>query len=285
MVRRDVGSEGAVLVEDLGMDGGGSVSPPGEACISPVDRGFLYGDAAFETLRCYDGEPAYLEEHTQKLNAALESLSIPAELSPGSLGTRTGRLLDGLPDGSGDAYVRFSVTRGEREGLLEPTEDSPTLVGVAKSLSVRRYPAAEVEVVDVTRPDGVLGELKTHNYLPGVLAKQQTDLDEALMRDGDGRIASGAVSNLFVLCDGRLCTPVEHVREGVTRGVVLDIARHLGLATRVGALESLEGVEAAFFTNSTWGVRPIESIDGRELDLDNQWMQRLADEYFSRVVP
>lgn len=285
MNRDDVGGEGVVLVEELG-SGEGMVSPAGEACVPALDRGYLYGDAVFETLRCYDGEPVFLEEHLDKLNAALERLSIRAELSARGLRGRIDRLLDSLRgERGGDAYVRVSVSRGVREGMLRPTEDSPLLVGIAKPLSQRRYGAADVELVDVRRPDGVLGGLKTHNYLPGVLAKLETGADEALMRDSDGRIASGAVSNVFVLCDGRLCTPAENVRKGVTRGVVLDIARHLGLATRVGAVESLDGVEAAFLTNSTWGVRPVGTIDGRPLDLDNEWVERLADEYFSRVVP
>lgn len=284
MTRRDLLEGGAVLVEDL-RSGEESVSSPEEACISPLDRGFLYGDAAFETLRCYEGEPTYLEEHADKLNEALDALSIPAELTGEDLRARIQRLLPELPDDTVDAYVRVSVTRGEREGLLAPTETSPTLVCVAKPLDTRRYAPASTEVVDVRRPDGVLGRLKTHNYLSSVLAKRETDADEALLRDRGGRIASGAVSNLFVFCDGRLCTPADNVREGVTREAVLDVARHLGLATRVGTVESLDDVEAAFLTNSTWGVRPIKSIDGTELDVNYEWVERLADEYFERVVP
>lgn len=286
-MREDIQDEGAVLVRDLGTDDPGRVTKANEACVSPLDRGFLYGDAVFETLRCYNGEPALIEEHTSKLNHALEELSIPAELSVEDLHKINDRLLKEIQqevDGSPDAYVRVSVTRGERSGLLSPTEQSPTLVCIAKTLETRRYEPASTEVVDVQRPEGVLASLKTHNYLPNVLAKMDSETDEAIMLGPGGRIASGAVSNLFVLRDGRLCTPAEHIRKGVTRGFVLETARHLGLATRVGVVESLDDVDAAFLTNSTWGVRPVKCIGNKELELDNQWVNRLAEEYFSHVI-
>ncbi|MDY7081242.1 MAG: aminotransferase class IV [Halobacteria archaeon] len=283
--RDEFSSETVILIQnEIDSPESGEVTPPEEACISPLDRGFLYGDAVFETFRCYDGEPAFLEEHTERLNESLDTLKIPADFSPGEVERIIERLLDAL-EPEEDAYVRISITRGERDGMLTPTEGSPTLVGMAKPLEKRRYEPATAEIVETRRPGGELCRLKTHNYLPNVLAKLETDVDEALMKDAEGRIASGAVSNLFVLRNGRLNTPAENMRKGVTREFVLETARHLGLATGVSSVESLDGVEAAFLTNSTWGVRPVERIGDRQLDVENQWVERLADEYFERVIP
>ncbi|XGI84124.1 aminotransferase class IV [Halorutilales archaeon Cl-col2-1] len=293
--REDVSSSGEtyVIVEDeLEAENKteAEVVRPGEASVSPLDRGFLYGDAVFETLRCYGSSPAFLGRHTQRLNSALDEVGIPASFTVDDLESRIRRLLDRIHDDAGyeiDAYVRVSVTRGERRGLLSPTEKSPTLVAVAKALDgSRRYPPADVEVVEETRPDGAMGSLKTHNYLPNILAKSETETDEALMLDGSGCVASGAVSNVFFFdSDGVLVTPGTRIRKGVTREVVLETAESLGIEVREKnpRRDAVDEYVSGFLTNSTWGVRRISSIDGRRLG-DSEKVEALADEYIKRAT-
>ncbi|MDY6780561.1 MAG: aminotransferase class IV, partial [Halobacteria archaeon] len=210
--RSDIGDETVALVsEEPEEESSFEVVGADEAGISVLDRGFLYGDAVFETLRCYGSEPAFLGEHVDLLNSSLERLGFGIEVETSEARLWVEEMLAQLPDATDgdhdDAYVRLCVTRGRRSGLLEPTEARPTLVCIAKGLIRRRYPSASCEVVGTRRPRGVVGELKTHNYLPNVLAKSEAgDVDEALMRNSEGEIASGAVSNLFVLRDGVLRT-------------------------------------------------------------------------------
>jgi len=73
--RGDLGDETRVLVE---REGERRVGTPDELRVSTLDRGFLYGDAVFETLRCYDGEPAFIERHVSRLNDALDAARIEA---------------------------------------------------------------------------------------------------------------------------------------------------------------------------------------------------------------
>ncbi|MDY6775994.1 MAG: aminotransferase class IV [Halobacteria archaeon] len=261
-----------------------------EASVSPLDRGFLYGDAVFETLRCYGSSPAFLSRHIHRLNSALDEVGIPASFTEDDLESRIRRLLGRIHDDAGyetDTYVRVSVTRGERRGLLSPTETSPTLVAVAKALDgSRRYPPADIEVVEETRPVSSLGSLKTHNYLPNILAKSETETDEALMLDGSGCVASGAVSNVFFFdSDGVLVTPGTRIRKGVTREVVLETAGSLGIEVREKnpRRDAVDEYVSGFLTNSTWGVRRISSIDGESLEVIGA-LEDLRDEYIERAT-
>ena len=280
--RDDLGDETRVLVED-GKGGERRVGTPEEVKLSTLDRGFLYGDAVFETLRCYDGAPAFLERHVSRLNDALEAVGIDVSFDAEGIEERVAAVTDGF---AGDAYARITVTRGERDGLLAPTEETPTVVVHAKPLRRRVYPPATVETTSEPRPVGVLARHKTACYLPNVMAKGETtaEADEALML-ADGSVASGAVSNVFAVCDGCIETPDAggRIREGVTREVVLEVADGMGYKTRIGEL-SLEDSDAVFLTNTTWGVRAVESVDGRAYDAEHPVVKELSDTYLERAL-
>lgn len=271
--RDDLGEKQRVLVEE---DGERRVGRADEVCVSALDRGLLYGDAVFETLRCYDGAPAFLERHVSRLQDALDAARIDADVD----GRRVRGYVDELV-GEGDAYVRVTVTRGKRDGLLAPTEETPTVVVHAKPLGRRRYPPATVETASEPRPVGVVGRHKTACYLPNVVARGEAEeADEAVML-ADDTVASGTVSNVFTVRDETIRTPADHVRDGVTREAVLEEARQR-YDTRVGEV-TVEDANAVFLTNTTWGVRPVESVDGRTYDA-HPVVEELAEAYLRRAL-
>mgnify|MGYP000149628965 CR=1 FL=1 len=276
--RDDMGGETRVLVE---RGDERQVGTPEKVRVSTLDRGFLYGDGVFETLRCYDGEPAFIERHVSRLNDALEATRIGTRFDTDEMDEMISAVTDGF---AGDTYVRFTVTRGERDGLLAPTEETPTVVVHAKPLERRRYAPATVETASVERPLGILGYHKTTCYLPNIMAKGEIsgETDEALML-ADGNVASGAVSNVFVVRDGGIETPEDRIRHGVTREVVLELADEKGHEIHIGEI-SLEDADAVFLTNTTWGVRPVKSIDGRGYDAEHPAVEELADAYLERAL-
>jgi branched-chain amino acid aminotransferase len=276
--RDDMGAETRVLVEEGDKRRVGTAE---EVCVSTLDRGFLYGDAVFETLRCYDGAPAFLGMHASRLNDALDAVGIEARFDPAEVEEFVEEVTEGFP---GDAYARITVTRGVRDGLLAPTEETTTVVVHGKPLERRRYPPATVETAEEPRPVGVPAHHKTGCYLPNVLARTETsgESDEALML-ADGAVASGAVSNVFVVRDGGVKTPEKRVRRGVTREIVLEEARKKGCETELGEV-SLGEAEAVFLTNTTWGVRRVGSIDGRKYDDTHPLVEELGDAYLRRAL-
>ena len=267
----------------------GELVPASEATVSVTDRGFAYGDAAFETLRAYGGRVFEWDAHRRRLERTCDAMGMP-EATPADLRERVRATL--AANGLDDAYVRASVTRGEQPGKLTPRPDvDPTVVVVVKPLPRGGVDGAPVwddpavlRTVETRRiPDGALpSAAKTHNYLNGILARLElrraaggdasesgdaTAADEALLRDADGNVAEGATSNVFFVTDGTLRTPSLDgpVLPGVTRSVVLELAREAGVPAETGAYapEDVRTADEAFVTNTTWEVRPVASVDGR----------------------
>ena len=256
---------------------GGDLVAADEATVSVEDRGFLYGDAAFETMRAYDGEIFEWDAHMDRLNETCDVLGLDHGLSRGDLKARVDETLDA--NGVGDAYVRLSITRGVQPGKLTPDEVvDPTVVVIVKPLSrggrqsqpVWDGPATLQTVKTKRMPDAAIpSRVKTHNYLNGILARLElrvTDADEALMVDLDGRVTEGATSNLFFVQNNALRTPSLDgpVLPGTTRRVVLELAAEEGIPVKEGQYtpDDVRQADEVFLTNSTWELRPVETVDG-----------------------
>lgn len=255
----------------------GELVPAGEATVSVRDRGFMYGDAAFETLRAYGGDVFRWEAHAERLRETCDVLSLDHGVAADDLKARVDETL--RANGLADAYVRLSVTRGVQPGKLTPEEAvDPTVVVVVTPLPrggrgsdpVWDGPASLQTVKTRRVPDrSVPARAKTHNYLNGILARLElrvADADEAVMLDSDGHLAEGATSNLFFVRDDALCTPSLDgpVLPGVTRAEVIDIAAAEEIPVREGSFtpDDVRDAAEAFVTNTTWEIRPVESVDG-----------------------
>ncbi|MFU8868976.1 aminotransferase class IV [Natronococcus sp.] len=277
----------------------GELVPEAEATVSVDDRGFRYGDAAFETLRAYGGTVLDWAAHRERLEGTCDALSLEHGLSGSELRDRIDEML--AANDLADAYVRLSITRGVQPGKLTPQpEVDPTVVVYVKPLprgGLEGDPVwdgpATVRNVETRRiPDAALPSgAKTHNYLNGILARAELEgeADEALLSDLEGNVAEGATSNLFFVRDGRVCTPTTDgdVLPGITRRTVLELAREAGLEVEAGSYEPAAVLEAdeAFLTNRTWELRPIGSLDGVELGGGpvTDRLSRLYDEHVESV--
>jgi branched-chain amino acid aminotransferase len=246
-----------------------------EATVRVDDRGFRYGDGAFETCRAYGGTVFQWERHLDRLEATCETLGMPAAV-PADLAERVEETL--TANGLEEAYVRVSVTRGIQPGTLSPAESvDPTVVVYVKPLppggvgseSVWESPAI-VDAVETRRiSDAALPvAAKTHNYLNGILARLElrgSDADEALLCDTDGYVAEAPTSNCFFVDDGVLKTPATGtILPGITRQTVLDLAEAESVPVETGryTLEDVRSSSEAFLTNTTWELRPIDRLDG-----------------------
>ena len=273
----------------------GAVVPAEEATVSVRDRGFMYGDAVFETIRAYGGEPFEWAAHAERLQESAERLGFGTAIPPAAdLRDRVEETL--AANGYEDAYVRLSVTRGVQPGKLAPGPADPTVVVVVSELprgGVEGEPVwdgpATVETVEARRaPATVLPPgAKTHNYLPGILARLELETaDEALVRTVDGHVAEGASSNVWFVVDGTVHTPTAElpVLPGITRAVVMKLADEAGIPVEEGRYGPAEvrAADEAFLTNSTWELRPVETIDGRELS-SGPVTERLIRLYDRRV--
>ncbi|ELZ86607.1 branched-chain amino acid aminotransferase [Haloferax elongans ATCC BAA-1513] len=277
----------------------GDIVPADEASIPVTDRGFLYGDAAFETLRAYGGDVFHWEAHADRLAETCDVLGMDHGLSDADLRSRIDETL--AANDLEDAYVRLSITRGSQPGRLTPAEEvDPRVVVIVEPLPrggrgsepVWDGPATAQTVRTRRISDRALpARAKTHNYLNGILARTElrvTGADEALMLDSEGYVTEGATSNLFFVADDALCTPSLDgpVLPGITRRVVLDLAREEGIPIRERRFtpDEVRDANEAFLTNSTWELRPVETVDGITIGDGpvTTLLSRLYDDYVER---
>jgi len=276
----------------------GELVPEAEATVHVEDRGFRYGDAAFETLRAYGGEVYAWDRHVRRLQDTCETLGM-ADAVPTDLAVRVAETLDA--NGLADAYVRVSVTRGVQPGKLTPDREvDPTVVVTTKPLPRSGVDGervwddhATVQTVKTRRvpSSAVPAAAKTHNYLNGILARLELRRvanegyrpDEALLRDVNGNLQEGTTSNVFFVDDGVLKTPeTGELLPGITRELVLELAAEESFPVETGTytVDDLRDADEAFLTNTTWEVRPVETVDGLQVGSGplTALCQRLYDE-------
>ena len=248
-----------------------------EATVSVEDRGFLYGDAAFETMRAYGGEVFEWTAHMDRLAETCEILGLDHGLSRSDLKTRVNETL--TANDYSEAYVRLSITRGVQPGKLTPDEAvDPTVVVIVKQLPSGGHEGtpvwdgpATLQTAKTKRvPEASIpARAKTHNYLNGILARLElrvTDADEAMMVDHAGHVTEGATSNLFFVQENALRTPTLEgpILPGITRRIVLQLAAEEGIPIKEGQYtpDEVRQADEVFLTNSTWELRPVEVVDG-----------------------
>lgn len=245
------------------------------ARISVFDRSFLYGDAAFETMRGYAGVIFRLDAHIARLLDTLKALKIKHAYTKVHLKEIIYKALHRNKLKS--AYVRLVVTRGEgRFGVGHRDAFTPNIVVVAKDFE--GYPdrmlseGVSAKVIGVANEYCALSGMKTANYLNFILARldaQGLGFDEAILTNTKGDITEGATSNIFLVKDGALITPSldSGVLPGVTRDVIIDIAKKIRVPVKERAVprHGLSAAEEVFLTNSLAEVLPVTKVDSKKV--------------------
>jgi branched-chain amino acid aminotransferase len=257
----------------------GDVFDEGEALIAANDRGVLFGDGIFETMRAYGGKPFRMDRHLERLKAGCRELRITRVPYDSELAAAIDELYR-LNVVSGDAYVRITLTGGWFDGNrgLERS-GAPNVYIMVKPFE--GYPREWYErgiriiVSSIRSNEGSpLSRIKSIDYLDNLMAKQEAwdrGADDALMLNCGGYLAEGASSNLFLVRRGKLLTPgVEcGLLPGVTRETVMELCEEYGLVCETAflSLDDLLGADEAFFTMSTGEIVPIALVEGTPIGL------------------
>ena len=246
------------------------------AKISVFDRGFLYGDGVFETMRSYAGVIFKLDEHLDRLFKAFKVMRMKSPYSKRFLKEAIYKSLK--INGLQNAYIRLAVTRGEgRFGIGYKDEFNPNVVIVAKEFE--GYPewmhkkGISAKVVLVKQNEfSPLAKIKSMNYLNYIIARfyaKDEGFDEAILTNTKGYITEGATSNIFLVKGNSLVTPSVTcgILPGITRGVILKIAKKLGMNVREKLVSRREllSVDEIFLTNSLAEVLPIVKINSTRI--------------------
>ena len=262
------------------------------ARISVFDRGFLYGDGVFETVRIHEGHSMWLDRHLARLADSCRQIRLP--LPDKQWPAIFQKVID--KNRVDHALIRLTLSRGGRGGE-SATPDAgagPTVVLFPRPLPhvtpAQRRKGVKLTIVTIRRPSPLShpAQAKTLNYLNNLLAKQEAaerDAFEGLMLTTGGHLAECSMSNVFFIKDRILYTPslACGVLPGITREVVLEVAPTLGLQPREGRYrpESLYEADECFLTSSGVGILPVDTIDGRPFPkrAAHSWVDTLQTQY------
>jgi branched-chain amino acid aminotransferase len=248
-----------------------------EARVSVFDRGFLFGDAVFESMRAYGGRVFRMGRHLERLAESARLIALTGLPSADRISADVTSLLEA--NHLRDARVRLTVTRGPgRPGEYAGVDGSPTCVISAApfaGLEARRYVEGVVLTIASRRAvpaEALDPSIKSTSRLASVLTRREAQARgafEAILLDAAGDLTEGTASNLFLVRDRRLATPASSrsALPGVTRAAVLEVAAEAGMQAaeeRLPARALFDSAEV-FLTNSSWEVLPVVRIDDREV--------------------
>ena len=245
------------------------------ARVSVFDRGFMYGDGVFETMRSYAGRVFRLDQHLERLLRSLDTIRIKHKYSKRYL---RGAIYKTLKiNGLSSAYIKLAVTRGEgRFGISYKDVFSPNAVITAKDFE--GYPGwmfdagLSANITGVQNEWSLISGIKTLNYLPYILARlnaKKRGFDESILMNTKGYITEGATSNIFIVKNNGLITPARSsgILPGITRGVIIEIAKRLKvrIKEKLVSRRELLGANEIFLTNSIAEILPVTKVDSKRI--------------------
>jgi len=244
----------------------------GELSVSAKDRGLLHGLGVFETILAVDGRPIFAERHLERFENA--AVHLGWKVSVEGLVDAMAELLVKNQMHQERARIRLAITAGE--GALNDLRLGADAMIWMQCSPVGFPPEQQhVMVTEWKRNEkSPLVGLKSASYAENLLALQdanQQGFDEVLFFNTADELCEGAMSNVFLVKDGKLMTPnlSSGCLPGVTRAVVIDLAAELGLSPKECSLRrsDLDQADELFMTSSTKGVVPVMLLGDRELHL------------------
>jgi D-alanine transaminase len=249
----------------------GRYVPQPRARVAVEDRGYLFSDGVYDVIPVHSGRLAFADRHLDRLDRSLGELRIAAPMSRAALLQVAREVVRRNDVRNGALYVQ--VTRGvaPRDHKF-PKGVKPSLVMMAKKWKAPAQELLEKGAAVVTLPDQrwARRDIKSISLLANVLAKQaaaEQGAFEAWLIDHDGMVTEGASTTAWIATDeGELVTRPTgtEILPGITRAVVVEVARELGLTLRLRAFSREEAYAAreAFLTSTSNFVLPITRIDG-----------------------
>lgn len=250
----------------------GRFLPLAEAGVSPLDRGFLYGDGVYEVIPVYSRRPFRIDEHLERLQATLAGIRLGNPLLLPEWRRVVERLIETAP--WEDQSIYLQVTRGaddKRDHAFPPAGVPPTVFAFASPLVTTAPEVRARGVAAITVPDLRWGrcDLKVVSLLANVLARQQAveaGCAEALLIRDD-HLKEGAASNIFVVRDGVLLAPpkTQLMLPGITYDVILELARAHGQPLEIREIgeAELRAADEVWMTSSTKEILAITTLDGQ----------------------
>jgi branched-chain amino acid aminotransferase len=253
----------------------GVITGPEEARIPVLDHGLLFGDSVYETLRTYGSAPFLFSRHFARLEHSAGAIDLKLPWSKSQTLEEVQRTLQ-VPGRvmAGEYRIRLMITRGVGEiaADIETCTDPAVIIIVVPLIALpeRIYQQGVDVMISSVRRSGRLADIKTGSLIHQVLARREAKLAhafEAILLTADDKLSDGITSNIYMVRNGRILTPAHDagIVEGITRCVVLELAREMGIEVVEGFFDvtDVAFAEEMFLTSTTREVVPIARIDGK----------------------
>ncbi len=253
----------------------GQIVPESEAVISIRDRGFLQGDAVFDTTRTFGGRIFRLDEHLDRFFNSLKYMRIDPGLTKRDFARLTMEVLDAnlpLIEADDDYWVTQRATRGVTvDGEVKPSIiiECVPLPFKARAAYYRDGLPVVVPSVRRTPPESQSPRAKVHNYVNLVQASLEVESQNPnawpILLDTNGNLSEGPGSNIFIVKDGVVMTSREQfILSGISRGVAIELAQELGIEVRETDIDLYDAYTAdeAFVTSTSFCICPVSSFNG-----------------------
>jgi len=253
-----------------------NIIPDTDGSVSTEDRGFLYGDGIYETLRSYKGNPFKLSEHLDRMRNSASLLKISFEHTNVEICEWINELIE--KNRCQDAYIRITLSRGAGGGRLQMDNniDPTTLIQVKALIPYDRNLYDEgmsLVVSDYRRSTSCpISRHKSTNLLKSIILKEEANkkaAHETIILNTNGYVAECIVSNIFMVSDGSVVTPSlgTNILPGITRKTVLDICHDssIPVSEEHFMVERLLKSDEVFITNSLMEIMPVSKIDDSKI--------------------
>lgn len=263
----------------------GRLVPEENAAISIHDRGFLYGDAVFETALLHEGGFFRLREHLERFAASAAAMRIEAP-TPGDVDRIVREVV--RANDLRNANIRITLSRGVQDPVLLVTARKPDHARASAARAGWRIVTARTR-----RPStaSVPAQLKAVGRTYALLARHEAadaGADDVLLLTDHGHVCEGPTWNVFWRRGNTLCTPAlaAGVLAGVTRSTLLQLASDFGLRVREELFDrsELDHADEIFATMTSLGVVPFRELDGRALPGATETADALQESYTRTVA-
>jgi len=254
----------------------GDYMPIEEAKISPLDRGFLFGDGIYEVIPSYFGKMVGFQGHIERMNNGLKAIGIELNWTD----VQWQSLCESLSDknGAGPLGIYLHVSRGADTKRFHayPENIEPTVFAMTFEIAVPKTPdlATVGKGYALTSTEDLRWQrcqIKSTSLLGNVLHFQEgyeAGSQETLLYNSDNELTEASASNIYVIKDGVVATPIQdnQILPGITRQLVLDILTRDGsikVEERVITLDEVNDADEIWISSSSKEIAPVTMVDGK----------------------
>ena len=248
----------------------GQLLPLEKITISPLDRGFIFGDGVYEVIPVYEGAMQPGREHFERLQRSMDEIRL---VNPHTTDEWLALVQDLLKHHPGNQSVYIQVTRGvppKRDHVI-PKGVQPTVFMMVQPLASPSREAVENGVACITARDFRWEKchVKSTSLLGNVLARQlSADVgatETILLRDG--HLTEASSSNVFVVKDGVVAAAPQDnlILLGITYDHVTRLAREGAVKLEIRPIpeEELRNADEVWLSSSTKEVLAVTTLDGK----------------------